>query len=216
MPKEENNNCAPNACHRDFNKHLHDRSQNERIVDFINEVGMLRRTPRTGYQFLGTGAENVAEHSHRVSIIGFVLAKLAGADIAQTVFLCLFHDLAEARTGDFNYVNKMYNSANARLAMQHATEGTGIEEDVLSYWDELEEGASLEAKLAHDADQLDFLFNLKSESEKGNKFALQWMDSAVKRINTQLGKEIAKTVIETPSSYWWFNGPDADWWEHRK
>ncbi len=197
-------------------EHLRTRSKTQRIVDFINEVGMLRLTPRTGYQFLGTGSENVAEHSHRVTIIGFVLAKMAKADVARTVFLCLFHDLAEARTGDFNYVNKMYNTSHARLAMQHATEGTGLQEDILAYWDELEEHASLEAALAHDADQLDMLFNLKCESEKGNTFALQWMESAVKRIHTPQGKEIAAVVMQTPSHYWWFNGPDASWWESTK
>ncbi len=196
--------------------HLRDRDQHQRLVDFINEVGMLRLTPRTGYQFLGTGAESVAEHSHRVSIIGFVLAKLAGADVPRTVFMCLFHDLAEARTGDFNYVNKMYNSSNARLAMEHATEGTGLQEDILSYWDELEAEASLEAQLAHDADQLDMLFNLKRESEKGNTFALQWMASAIKRIRTEHGQRIAEVVMQTPSHYWWFNGPDATWWEKGK
>ncbi len=196
--------------------HLRDRTQTQRLVDFINEVGMLRQTPRTGYQFLGTGHESVAEHSHRVSIIGFVLAKLAGADVARTVFMCLFHDLAEARTGDFNYVNKMYNNANARLAMQHSTEGTGLQEDILSYWDELEAESSLEAQLAHDADQLDMLFNLKRESEKGNTFALQWMDSAVKRVRTEQGKQIAEVVLQTPSHTWWFNGPDASWWEKGK
>ncbi len=204
----------PQAC--DALAHLRQRSQTQRLVDFINEVGMLRMTPRTGYQFLGTGKENVAEHSHRVSIIGFVLAKLAGADVARTVFLCLFHDLAEARTGDFNYVNKMYNSTNARRAMQHATEGTGLQEDILSYWDELEEHSSLESSLAHDADQLDMIFNLKCETEKGNSFAWQWIDSAVKRVRTSYGKEIAEVVLQTPSHYWWFNGPDAAWWEKTK
>ncbi len=214
MSSSDDANQAPNIC--DAIAQLRTRPKTQRIVDFINEVGMLRFTPRTGYQFLGTGSENVAEHSHRVTVIGFVLAKMAGADVARTVFLCLFHDLAEARTGDFNYVNKMYNTSNARLAMQHATEGTGLQEDILSYWDELEEQASLEASLAHDADQLDMLFNLKRESEKGNTFACQWMESAMKRMRTEYAKEIAEVVLHTPSHYWWFNGPESSWWESRK
>jgi len=32
------------------------------IADFLFEVGMLSRTPRSGYQFLGSGRESVAEH----------------------------------------------------------------------------------------------------------------------------------------------------------
>ena len=50
----------------------------ERLADFFNEVGMLRHTPRTGYAFLGSGKENVAELSYRVSVMGYVLARLCG------------------------------------------------------------------------------------------------------------------------------------------
>ncbi len=203
-----------NKC--DAIENLRDRSQGERLVDFINEVGMLRHTPRTGYQFLRTGNENVAEHSHRVTVIGYVLAKLAKADIARTVFLCLFHDLAEARTGDFNYVNRIYNTANEKAALSHATEGTGLEEDIQGFWKELEENTSIEAKLAHDADQLDMLFNLKVESEKGNTFANDWIECVVKRLHTTQGQEIGKLAINIPSHYWWFNGPRSTWWERKE
>ncbi|MDO9630796.1 MAG: HD domain-containing protein, partial [Humidesulfovibrio sp.] len=59
---------------------LKKRSPLTRLADFLFECGMLRKTPRTGYQFLGSGAENVAEHSFRTAVVGFVLAKMAGAD----------------------------------------------------------------------------------------------------------------------------------------
>lgn len=192
------------------------RSRLERLTDFINEAGMLRFTPRTGYQFLGTGAENVAEHSHRTAIIGYVLARLAGADAARTVLLCLFHDLHEARTGDFNYVNRMYNTTNARRALEHASAGTGIEDDILPLWDELAENVSAEAKLAHDADQLDLIFNLKRESEKGNTFADAWLANALKRLKTPQGQELAAVAKDTPTFFWWYNGPAPKWWEEGK
>ena len=201
--------CNPTA-------NFQDRDQMHRLADFINEVGMLRFTPRTGYQFLGTGSENVAEHSHRTAVIGYVLAKLAGADPARTALLCLFHDLAEARTGDFNYVNRMYNTTQPRLAMEHATEGTGLSEDVLGFWDELEDNASLEAQLAHDADQLDLIFNLKRESECGNKFADQWLGNSLQRLRTEQGRQLGAVVMETPTSFWWYNGPGNRWWEKKR
>ncbi len=196
-------------------ENLRERTRTERLVDFINEVGMLRHTPRTGYQFLGTGKESVADHSHRVAIIGYVLAKLAKADVARTVFLCLFHDVHEARTGDFNYVNRIYNTKNCEQALKHATAGTGLEEDILGFWQELEENTSPEAHLANDADQLDMIFNLKAESEKGNTFALDWLDSAIKRVHTPEGKELAELALRIPTHYWWFNGPKATWWENK-
>ena len=54
------------------------------LADFLFEAGMLRKTPRTGYQFLGSGGESVAEHSFRTAIVGYVLASMAGADVART------------------------------------------------------------------------------------------------------------------------------------
>ena len=79
----------------------------KKAVHFLFEVGMLKKTPRTGYQFLGSGGESVADHSFRTAIIGFLLAdRDERADRNWVVLMCLFHDLPEARTGDQNYVNK--------------------------------------------------------------------------------------------------------------
>lgn len=192
-----------------------DRDQLTRITDFLNECGMLRKTPRTGYQFLGSGSENVAEHSFRTAVIGHILALRAGADVARTTYMCLFHDLHEARTGDFNYVNRIYNKSERTMALKHATGGTGLEEDVLGYWEELEEATSLEAKLAQDADQLDFILNLKEEADLGNKYAQEWLDIAVQRVRTEWGIELARTIAETDHKDWWFLGPDPSWWTRK-
>jgi len=75
------------------------------IANFLFEVGMLKRTPRTGHQFLGSGDESVAEHLCRVVYIGYALAQLAG-DVDETTVLkmCFLHDLHEARTGDLNLI----------------------------------------------------------------------------------------------------------------
>lgn len=191
------------------------RTRQQRIVDFFNEVGMLRLTPRSGYQFLGSGGESVAEHSHRTAIMGYVLARLAGADVARTTFLCLFHDLGEARTGDMNYVNRIYNTANARRAMADSVDGTGLEDDILPLWDELEDNASLEANLAHDADQLDMIFNLKRESDLGNRFADTWLETALLRLRTPEAKEVAATMQDINHSEWWYSGPNLEWWVNK-
>ncbi|MGL4208477.1 MAG: HD domain-containing protein, partial [Candidatus Adiutrix sp.] len=80
-----------------------------RIVDFLFEAMMLKRTPRSGYKFLGQGEETVAEHSFGVLIFAFVLAKMnPEVDLGKILRLALFHDLPEARTGDLNYMNKRY------------------------------------------------------------------------------------------------------------
>lgn len=112
---------------------LKQRDAMQRLTDFLNEVGMLRHTPRSGYKFLGSGQETVAEHSHRTAVIGYVLAKKTGADAARTVMLCLFHDLPEARTGDFNYVNRLYDTSRERDALEDAVEGTGLKKTSCPY-----------------------------------------------------------------------------------
>ena len=101
---------------------LKQRDAMQRLTDFLNEVGMLRHTPRSGYKFLGSGRETVAEHSHRTAVIGYALAQKTGADAARTVMLCLFHDLPEARTGDFNYVNRLYDTSRERDALEDAVD----------------------------------------------------------------------------------------------
>jgi len=197
----------------DATQNIHNRSRLQRIVDFFNEAGMLRFTPRTGYQFLGSGKENVAEHSFRTAVIGWVLARMADADAPRTALICLFHDLHEARTGDFNYVNRIYNNTLPRKALEDAVFGTGLAEDVLSFWDELEEAASPEAKLARDADTLDLILNLKRELDLGNKAAAAWLHCALQRLHTPAGRELARVTTETDHNAWWFQGPDASWWK---
>ena len=187
----------------------------KRLADFLFEAGMLRKTPRTGYQFLGTGQENVAEHSFRCAVVGYVLATMAGADVQRTAMLCLFHDLHEARTGDFNYVNKIYNGAERTRAIRDATAGTGLTEPIVGMWDELEDADTIEAQLAQDADQIDMILNLKEQSDLGNKYADAWMASALSRLRTPEGKELAQTIATTDHTDWWYKGPGEDWWSRK-
>ena len=190
-------------------------SRLERLADFLHEAGMLRRIPRSGYAFLGTGAENVAEHSYRAAVIGYVLARLAGADAARVTLLCLFHDLHEARTGDFNYVNHRYNECRARDALEDALEGTGLSGELLAFFDEFESARNLEAELAHDADQLDLLCNLAVELSKGNTFASEWIENALKRLRTASARELAEQILRADPNRWWFGRIDRDWWVKR-
>lgn len=192
-----------------------DAEQLDRMVDFFHEVGMLRHTPRTGYAFLGTGKENVAEHSYRVSVMGYVLARMSGVDPARVTYLCLFHDLPEARTGDLNYVNHRYVACRARAALQDCLAGTGLEDDVLPLWDELEAGDSREAVLAHDADQLDLICNLKVELDKGNAFAAEWLESALQRLRSPAAQQVAQAVLRGDHNRWWYGGVDKQWWIRR-
>ena len=182
------------------------------IANFLFEAGMLKRTPRSGFQFLGTGAESVAEHIFRTTYIGYALGRLAEkVDVDRMIKLCLFHDLPEARTGDLNYVNKKYVVANEEKAIDDLAQtlpfGNEIRELVL----EFNEGKTAEAKLARDADQLEMILALKEYKDLGNKYADEWLDFSLKRLRTDAARELAKTILATDSSLWWFSDK-SDWW----
>jgi len=182
------------------------------LANFLFEVGMLKRTPRTGFQFLGSGAESVAEHSFRTAIIGYTLAKLDGqADVARTVLLCLFHDIPEARTGDQNYVNKKYVRTDERRAVEDLARTLPFGDDYRGILGEFGAKQSREALLAHDADQLEMILALKEYKDLGNRYADEWYPFSVRRLQTEAAKQLAGTIWETDSSRWWFDD-DSEWW----
>lgn len=182
------------------------------LANFFFEIGMLKKTPRSGFQFLGSGAESVAEHSYRTAMVGYTLAHLTPeADTAKVVMLCLFHDMPEARTGDLNYVNKKYVYADEDKAVRDLAATLPFGAEYIETIAELKENASIEALLAHDADQLELILSLKEYKDLGNRYADEWYSFARKRLCTDLACELATTIWDTDSSRWWFDGK-SDWW----
>ena len=162
---------------------------------------------------VGFGPENLGVPTDE--IWKRVEESLTATGAARTVMLCLFHDLPEARTGDFNYVNRLYDTSRERDALEDAVEGTGLEEDIMSIWDEHACRTTPESLLAHDADQLDLILNLKRESDLGNRYADKWLESAVERLRTDIAKGLAQTILKTDHTDWWYLGPDRNWWERK-
>ena len=79
------------------------------LVNFLLESRILKYLPRASLPYLkGPLKENVAEHSFYTTIIGWILAKLEKADEDKVLKMCLIHDLAEARGGERNLINKFY------------------------------------------------------------------------------------------------------------
>lgn len=183
------------------------------IADFLFEVGMLKRTPRSGFQFLGTGKETVAEHSLRAAIIGYVLARMSGTTAGdRVVLMCLFHDLVEARTGDLNYVNKKYVKADEEAAVRDMTATLPFGEEIRRLTEEFNARATPEAESANDADQLEMILQLKELGDLGNRYAADWISSAVKRLRTEEGKKLARTILNTDFAAWWFKEKEHEWW----
>jgi putative hydrolase of HD superfamily len=182
------------------------------IANFLFEAGMLKRTPRSGFQFLGTGAESVAEHIFRTTCIGYALGRLVTTvDVDRVIKMCLFHDLPEARTGDLNYVNKKYVEANEQKAAADLAQTLPFGKEIRELILEFIEGKTEEAKLARDADQLEMILALKEYKDLGNKYADEWLDFSLRRLQTDAARKLAASILETDSSLWWFSDK-SDWW----
>lgn len=183
----------------------------KRLALFLFEIGMLKRIPRTGYQFLGSGGESVADHCFRTAVIGYVLADLAKADPFRVVLMCLFHDLPEARTGDQNYMNKKYVKADETKALDDQVEDLPFGQEIKELTEEFNKGLTKEALLARDADQLDLLLELKTQLDLGNNQAQDWIFYAQKRLKTSEAIGLAEKIAETDWYEWWFDKKSV-WW----
>lgn len=186
----------------------------KRIACFLFELGMLKKIRRTGYPFLGSGGESIADHSFRTALIGHLLALMSGYDDPSKVaMICLVHDIAEARTGDQNYVNKQYAHIDEHKAIKDATDGLphGGGEVYKQLWEEYQSGKTLASRLAHDADQLDLLVELKEQQDLGNRYAPKWIHYVLKRLSTPEAKKLAEAILNTDWTAWWFENNDS-WW----
>lgn len=176
----------------------------KKIANLLFEAKILKEIPRSGYHFLGAGQESVAEHSFSTTFIGYVISQLEPKiDALKLISMCLIHDLPETRIGDLNTVHKQYVSADETKALEDATRGLAFGQNLKSLLQEYNEGLSKEARLAHDADQLALILELKDLMDVGFKPPNSWIDNVTKRIHTKTGKKIAQAVMQTQRDSWW-------------
>lgn len=186
------------------------------IVNLFFEVGALANTPRSGFFFLGSGSQSVAEHTNRVAYIGMVLAMLdSSVDSGKVVKMCLLHDLAEARTSDLNYVHQKYVTADEETAIHELVKTLDFGDQLLSLLQEYKDRTSKESIMAKDADNLEWILSLKEQADIGNARAETWIPSAVARLKTEVGKRIAMEILTTKADEWWFK-KDDEFWVDRK
>ena len=184
----------------------------KRIANFLFEIGTMRKLPRMHRQTLLTDddSDTIASHSYRVAIIAWILAKEEGADPYKTTLMALLHDMAEARTGDHNWVHKRY----VKLFESEVHEdqlGTLPFPDFKELIDEYEIRESKESKLAKDADLLDQVLLLREYEWQGNKEASIWLNgkgkqkgnAQLKKVMSKKAKSLGEAIRVTSPSAWW-------------
>lgn len=174
------------------------------LAALLFEAKILKNIPRAGFHFLGVGRESVAEHSFCAAFIAYVMARMEPqADALKLISMCLVHDLPEARTGDHNYVQKKYVTIDEARAVADATRNLPFGGEIAALIEEFNQRKTIEAQLAHDADQLAFLLDLKSVSDIGNNSPDQWLPVVQQRLKTDLGKALALEILSTRWDAWW-------------
>lgn len=184
----------------------------ERLADFLFEVGTMRKLARMHRQVLMTDdlSDNIATHSFRVAVIGALLAEMEGVNVEKVVLMCLVHDFSEARSNDHNWVHKRYVAIDEKMIRDEQL-GTLPTKLFSSYAEEYAQRMTPEAKVAKEADLLDQILLLREYSWQGNKEATAWLyGKGKKRGNEQLKKltlassrKLGKAMYERTPSQWW-------------
>lgn len=177
-----------------------------KIANLLFQARMLKVIPRSGYGFLGAGAESIAEHSFLTTFIAYVISELSPeADSSKLVAMSLVHDLPESLTGDMNYVQKKYVASDEAKAIRDTVQGLPFEYSLSELLEEFSAGESLEARLARDADQLSLAVELKSLLDTGYAPPEKWLLHIKNRIKTEIGMKIFEMIMETDKDTWWLD-----------
>ena len=142
-----------------------DRSTQERlsqILTFLRAVEPLKSTLRSGHTSSGR-PESVAEHTWRLCLLVLVLApEFPEVDAHRLMKICLIHDLGEALQGDIPAPLQDPNVDKSQSEREDLLELLSpLPElqrgEILELWEEYEQAATPEAKLAKAFDKLETL-----------------------------------------------------------
>lgn len=176
-----------------------------KIINFLFEIASLRRIIRSHRQLIASANDNVGDHSSRVAIIGMILAKMENCDENKVMKTCLFHDLAEARTGDANFVNKFYGTLRHTEAIKDQTEDLPIGDEIRESLKDFGERRSKESIVAKDADNLDQMLLQQEYFIQDEKNSRIWQTHTEKFLITESAKKIAAGIKEANPFDWLYD-----------
>lgn len=174
----------------------------EKTVNFLFEIASLRRLTRSHRQVIDTASDNVSDHSFRVAVIGMILAELEKCDANKVLKMCLFHDMAEARTGDANFINKLYSDLRETEAVKDQMDGLPIALEVREILKEYGERRSKESVVSKDADMLDQMILQQEYFYKDGKNCKIWQNHTEQFLKTDSAKKLARKIRESNPFEW--------------
>ncbi|NNG01467.1 MAG: HD domain-containing protein [Desulfobacteraceae bacterium] len=130
------------------------------ILDFLRHAEQLKNTIRSAWTSEGR-PESVAEHTWRLCLMTLLFAKnYPDVDYAKLVKMCIIHDLGEVINGDIPAIEQTAGESKALQERQDLLSllkplPKSLRSEITALWDEYEEAASPEAKLAKALDKLE-------------------------------------------------------------
>ncbi len=192
----------------------------KRDIEFLYEVGSLRNVERGWRQHFAVTMTNNLEHSMRVAFLALIIARKEGVGNEEKILkMALIHDLAETRTSDHSYVQKVYVEADEKKAAHDLFTGTILENLKTDILHEYEARESIEAKIVKDADNLDIDLELKELEERGHLLPAKKMAFRKKireeKLYTNTARKMWDEIVESDPASWhltankWLKIPDA-------
>lgn len=182
----------------------------EAVAKFLFEIGHLKRVARSGWWVAGVrDPESVAEHSFRCAWIGHFLARAEGADSARVGLMLLAHDLPEARLNDQHKVGQRYLDPKPVEARVFGDQVAGLPggEELVGLLAEYAAGATLEARVAHDADRLECAFQALEYVEEGHAPCRDWYTNAEADLVTAAAKALFAALGPCDPNAWYRDLP---------
>jgi putative hydrolase of HD superfamily len=128
----------------------------------IEQAGLLLEMPRSHVRNLGNNTpDTIASHCYHVSIIAYCIARMEGLSHEQglsAMAMGTLHDLAEARTGDADFIAKNYVKIDEEKAVKDQFAGIPFGNDLIQLMEEFEDRKTKVSKCAKDADALAQMF----------------------------------------------------------
>jgi len=181
---------------------------NDNTLDFLAEIGMLKRIKRSGWWMVGIPQEeSVAEHSFRCAAIGYVLAKMEGVDPYKVLMMTLFNDLPEARINDMHKVSSRYLNVREAEKMAFADQikdlDGGLRDEMKGIREEYDVQESAESIIARDADILECLIQAKEYCDLGFRNAEKFFKKAPDHLLTKSARDLWEKSKTWDSTTWW-------------
>lgn len=131
----------------------------DHIVTLFHYIYQLKSTHRKGWEQRGIpNPESLGDHTTGVSLLALYYAKKLGLNREKALATALIHDLCEAKTGDITPLDGISPEEKKRreqMGIREILEPIDTQGELLSLWEEFEEGNTPEGRLVRELDRLE-------------------------------------------------------------